>query len=372
LVLPPGPTMGLDVNRALDRATGMSDYDYLNARIRGMSSRLLDRELYGQLLAGDGPGVVIDALLASDYASDVTHAFATTKGVLAAESALRRNLFRTFEKVISLAPPEPARLVNIQLCRWEVANIRAIVRGKARGATPDDIISATFPAGRFGEPQLLALADQPDLVALADTLVVWDYPFAAPLRAAVGEKASPAELPAADEGMDRLYFEWSLSQLREDGPNQLLLRELLQRQIDLVNLLAALGTVRDRERGAANGGHRPIPGGSLRSQVLSKVAKSARFEGAFEVIEDTCFAPAIERGILAFGEERKLAVVERFFESVVIGIGCRAFRRDPLGIGVVLGYIWRKYNEVVNLRILLRGKAYNVPGNRIREELCLI
>ena len=63
--------------------------------------------------------------------------------------------------------------------------------------------------------------------------------------------------------------------------------------------------------------------------------------------------------------------MERFLEMVVVEAGCKLFRSDPLGAGVAIGYIWRKYNEFVNLRIVLRGKTYSVPDNTIREELLL-
>jgi vacuolar-type H+-ATPase subunit C/Vma6 len=64
-------------------------------------------------------------------------------------------------------------------------------------------------------------------------------------------------------------------------------------------------------------------------------------------------------------------VMERFLEMVVIEAGCRLFRTDPLGPGVSLGFVWRVYNEFVNLRIVLRGKSYGVPPNIVRQELLL-
>jgi vacuolar-type H+-ATPase subunit C/Vma6 len=89
-------------------------------------------------------------------------------------------------------------------------------------------------------------------------------------------------------------------------------------------------------------------------------------------LEGTYFLEAVERGILAFGETRNLAVMERFLENVVIKAGAKLFRRDPLSIAVPLGFIWRQYNEFLNLRILVRGKHYQMPANAIREELLFV
>ena len=92
----------------------------------------------------------------------------------------------------------------------------------------------------------------------------------------------------------------------------------------------------------------------------------------FEILAGSYFSRAIDRGILAFGEARRLAVMERFLEIEIAEAGCRMFRADPLGAGVPLGFIWRKYNEFLNLRILLRNKAYDKPAPVTREELFFV
>jgi vacuolar-type H+-ATPase subunit C/Vma6 len=45
----------------------VSDYDYLNARVRGMSTALLKRDFYDRVLAGFGDAAVRDALMSSEY-----------------------------------------------------------------------------------------------------------------------------------------------------------------------------------------------------------------------------------------------------------------------------------------------------------------
>ena len=42
---------------------------------------------------------------------------------------------------------------------------------------------------------------------------------------------------------------------------------------------------------------------------------------------------------------------------------------DVLSIGVIIGYIWAKQNEVVNLRIVLKGKLMDQPQADIKKDL---
>ena len=61
--------------------------------------------------------------------------------------------------------------------------------------------------------------------------------------------------------------------------------------------------------------------------------------------------------------------MERFLESVWIERACRLFRQDLLGMAVPLGFVWRKYSELVNLRLLARGALFRMPASAVRLEL---
>jgi V/A-type H+/Na+-transporting ATPase subunit C len=350
----------------------MSDYDYLNARVRGMSTTLLTHDFYDQILGSTAENLFVDALLGSPYGPELHAALATRRGAAAVEAALRTNAHASFAKLLSLAPPEPRRLLSIQLNRWDLSNILALIRGKLSGAEPMDIVEAVLPVGEFTESQLGELAGEPDLQALADSLTTWNYAFAFVLRRALKEYGEPRDLPALEHALNRTYFLWALAQLREDEPNQRLVRDMIRRQIDILNVTAALDHVRDRTRGVDNGREDPIPRGKLPPKTLAQISQADSLDGAFENLEETYLAPGIEKGILTFGQTRILAVMERFLEAVVIERGCRLFRTDMLSVAVPLGFLWRKHSEIVNLRILNRGKAYRMPANAIREELVLV
>ncbi len=42
---------------------------------------------------------------------------------------------------------------------------------------------------------------------------------------------------------------------------------------------------------------------------------------------------------------------------------------NPLDIGVIIKYMWRKYMEVANLRVIMRGKSIGMIESQIRKEL---
>ena len=46
-------------------------------------------------------------------------------------------------------------------------------------------------------------------------------------------------------------------------------------------------------------------------------------------------------------------------------------REDPLNIGLAVSFIWKKINEVINLRTILRSIQFNIPQDET-EKLLII
>jgi vacuolar-type H+-ATPase subunit C/Vma6 len=347
----------------------VSDYDYLNARAKGMSTELLPPDFFESLMTAQGEEAELDLLHGTAYGPRITEAMSVGRGLPALESALGRHLFDTFARLRAMAPEEPRRLLSLQFSHWDAANVLAILRGKLAAAEPGEILEALLPFGQIGGPRLEELAAQPGLAAVADTLTTWGWPFAYQLRELVRGQSRKPDLAALESALNQSYFAWALGQVGSEDPQEAIVRRMVRMQIDLANVKAELDYVRHRERGEAVEGQEPLQGGLLSSALLKSLRQAPGVVDAFEALGGSYFAPGIERGILAFGASGSLGVMERFLEVVVIRQGCRLFRGDPLGVGVPLGLLWRTYSEYLNLRLLLRGRQFGMSAGAIREEL---
>jgi len=350
----------------------MSEYDYLNARIKGMHSNLLTRDFYEQILASQGTAPLVDALLSSSYSPHIREALERDRSVSGIEWGLRRNLFETFEKVRSLAPPKPRQLLSIQFRMWDTQNIIAIIRGKAAELLPEEILTSVFPAGELGDVELEELAGEDNIKNVIDALTAWDFPFVFELRDVVQKHSDQLNCAWMEPKFMQIFFAWALKSLTDEDEDNDLMRNHIKNQIDLVNVKNVLWTVSQTQAGHRPNPVEPIRGGRINARMLSRIENSSSLEMSFEILAETYFSHAIDRGILAFGESRRLAVMERFLDTEVLEAGCKMFRADPLGIGVPMGYIWRKYNEFINLRILLRDNSFSKPAPAIREELFFV
>jgi len=63
------------------------------------------------------------------------------------------------------------------------------------------------------------------------------------------------------------------------------------------------------------------------------------------------------------------SVLEKELDEYLTRKGTGVFRSDPLGGAVVIGYLWAKQNEVINIRIIARCKDARIPDAELEKEL---
>jgi len=106
-------------------------YEYANARIRAMKSRLLDRRELEELAGKLDIESVINQLEETPYREEIEDASVKYTGIACVEYALRRSLSNTFRLILSSVKGEDAQtLMQIFLNRWDIQNIKTILRGK--------------------------------------------------------------------------------------------------------------------------------------------------------------------------------------------------------------------------------------------------
>ena len=68
-------------------------------------------------------------------------------------------------------------------------------------------------------------------------------------------------------------------------------------------------------------------------------------------------------------DTESLSEAERVIRSALDTSARRVAYRDPLHIGVVLAFLRNKEAETARLRLLARGKFYDVPRDQLEKEL---
>jgi V/A-type H+/Na+-transporting ATPase subunit C len=348
------------------------DWGYTNARIRGMKSRLLDHHALDTLILQPDLESLLGELENTPYRDDIVTARGKYSGLACVEHALRDNFTRTFRKILGFVRQEEAeQYITIFLRRWDVQNIKTILRGKNIHVTNEEILDCIVPAGALDEATLTELVRQPDVRAVVDLLATWRIPYAVPLTEGFAAFAKSGNLSELECSLDRYYYWDALDKVKVPSANHAMIREILATEIDVLNLRTILRMINDKVS-PEDAAPFLIEGG--RDFDAKKLDHLVRFPTSDEVI--TALGTTRYR-FLGTSQEpgirsQKLSVIERQLERFLVEQGVKLFREDPLSVASLIAYFWAKYNEITNIRIISRCKTADFPVEHLREELVYV
>ncbi len=354
------------------KSSMVADYGYPNARIRAMKSYLFDRGFYQKLLDMEDVSEIISALENTQYKKDIEEGIIKYPGASGVDEGLRRNISSTFRKIEKMVQDEQKQLLDVLLGRFDVHNIKTVLRAKNVGASEDEIVNSYIPAGSLEEALLIELARQKDIRSCIDILALWNIPYAVVLTRKFSEFSKNQRLATLELEVDKYYYNRSIKISRRRSLSYRLVKEILSREIDSVNIMTILRLIKE-EMTVEEMTDYFIEGGkeiSLEKYLL--LAREEDIEGIIEEMGGTSFGKLLKENLKEFYEIQNISFLERLLEEMLIKKCVNMFKADPLSIAIIIGYIWAKYNEIVNLRIIVRGKSVGMPEDKIREALVFV
>lgn len=338
------------------------NYPYVTARVRAKKALLLPPEVYERMLRMEAAEIA-RVLAEGAYKAEILELGARLRGVDLVETATTRNMARVFNQIIGFSEGELRQMIGFYLDRFDVSNVKTIVRAKVHGATAEEILEDLVPAGSMSEPFLRRLIDAPGVEAAFEELEGTLY------ADALDELGPPAgQAPRWNEWEDlvtRRYYEKLLGVIptRTDGTR--LMREFVRREVDITNLrtllrLWASGATLGRDPFVDGGWE--IPKTDLGAMVaLDEPALAARLR-RYPVSEELA-------GQLGQLRARGVGQLIRQVEKIHLLAAGKQAHVHPLSVLPVLDYIVRKDREVQNVRIIARGKESGLPPDVIRDLL---
>src|SRR5512136_390932 len=344
------------------------DYGYVNARIRGMKSRLLGPEILESLILKPDIEAIITELEKTSYREELEKAAVQNAGLACLEVALRMDIARLFRRIYSLFEEEiEEKYARILLNRWDVHNIKTVLRGKNIHEPSSEILGCLIPAGELDEATLVELVKQPDVRGVIDLLATWRIAYSVPLTRHFKDFSEERDLAVMEYALDKFYFENALESLRGETYDDRSMREMVATEIDVTNLRSMLKMIRDRIP-LEDAQEFLIPGGSLKVERLTALMKAGTIKDALKQLAGSPYEFLGQVPEETFKQE-KISVFEKELERFLIRKGTSWFFGDPLSIAIAIGYVWAKFTEVTNIRIISRLKMADVAEKIIREEL---
>jgi vacuolar-type H+-ATPase subunit C/Vma6 len=109
--------------------------------------------------------------------------------------------------------------------------------------------------------------------------------------------------------------------------------------------------------------------GKLSFDLLAGAGGQETVDAAVEILDGTVYEDPMRDSLDAYAATGRLSVFENQFNRFRLDWSSSLISKDPLGIGVLLGYQALKTTEVSNIRWIAHGISLGMPANTIRSEL---
>lgn len=331
-------------------------YAYITGRVRAMKTKLIPHEMYQRMLGMEIPEIT-RYLEETQYKEEIDSMAKDYSGAELVEYATFANLAKTYRKLLQVSIDEPQFLILEYLRRWDIWNIKTILRGKFHGASEEEIMKYLVPAGELDLEFLEGLAKKERVEEVIQAFDGTDYYEA--LTQYDGKMLSSVE-----NALDKLYYfrmERAVGGTLSVGGGLLL--KYVRKEIDVKNLVTLF---RMNKAGieASVIQDNLIPGGKLHEE-LSRMAGQS-YNEFVRGLEGYPFWGAISEVVAEGGSVSR---IEARLRAYLVRYAWAISNYHPLSILPVLGYIVSKDTEVSNIRKVVRGKEAGLSAELIEEQV---
>ncbi|KUK45134.1 MAG: V-type ATP synthase subunit C [Methanothrix harundinacea] len=321
-----------------------------------MKTKLIPHEMYQRMLGMDIPEIT-RYLEETQYKEEIDSMAKDHSGAELVEYATFANIAKTYRKLLEVSIDEPQFLILEYLRRWDIWNIKTILRGKFHGASEEEIMKYLVPAGELDMEFLEGLAKKERIEEVIQAFDGTDYYEA--LAQYDGKMLSSVE-----NALDKLYYfrmERAVGGTLSVGGGLLL--KYVRKEIDVKNLVTLF---RMNKAGieASVIQENLIPGGKLHEE-LSRMAGQS-YNEFVRGLEGYPFWSAISD---VAAEGGSVSRIEARLRAYLVRYAWALSNYHPLSILPVLGYIVSKDTEVSNIRKIVRGKEAGLSAELIEEQV---
>lgn len=349
----------------------LSDYGYVNSRVRGMRSYLLKREFFVRLVEAETFEATHSLLEQTIYRREINEAVLMNPERPDFDQALSLNLIAALRKILDATGGEPHRLCTILLSHYDVENIKAVLRAKRGNATPSEALALMVPVGQIKMEMLEAMAKEREIRDAINVMVNAGLKYGRVLAEAYSDYIKKdRDLAVLELALDKFHYADAISQLKGKDENVEMVREMTIAQVDMRNVSTLVRTrglrLDDEELENLR-----IAGGTLNRDQFADLHNLGDLVQIVGEYPDPRMRKVLETALAEY-QEVDLVAFDKELEREITRRGAAMANVNVLGIGVIIGFIYMKQNEIINLRIVLRGKGMDRPQADIKKDLFFV
>jgi V/A-type H+-transporting ATPase subunit C len=351
-------------------------YGYSNARVKGMKGLLLTKQFLDELINIKKIEAMAELLQRTTYKDDINYYAAKYRDSALIELAAIRHFGKIVKKIRKLAPEDEKPVIDALLKKWDLLNLKMIINAKRVGKTFEDVRPYLISTGIVDENEYeriiradeAALFEEIKKTALGQEMLslstaVFNKQMLKTFNSALRSMDKFIQLQTIIDAYIYLFMDKALKSENKDVER---IRDILKKEIDVKNILLI-------ERLKAHGIEKNkiksylIKGGTLPESFVDQLVEAKELKEVLALLK-TKFQKLTKES----EEITSLVSLEIALEKAIAAEKTKAFYRSILSIGVLLGFLLLKEEELNNLRKIAKAKQFNVPEEEVRKMLVVV
>jgi len=340
----------------------------VTARVKAKKSLLISKDNYPKLMLMD-LNEIGRFLGETQYQVEMTELATRYDGVNLIELGTSKNLARVFTDILNYSKGDLRNMLERYLLRWDIWNIKTVLRGKYYGASTEDILEDIVAAGKYAEGFINVLISLEDVEAVLkelknkEGLVIPDE--------IVKEYQETKTLAPIEDYLDRLYYDEVLACVKCRGKAERLFKQFLRKEVDVTNLMTLLKLKKEGlspehpEKYFIDGGE------ELQIKTLVELSKAESMDRLASGLTKFSFYADIKDALEEHKQTGSLSLVSLAMQRHLLRSSEKFSHIYPLSVLPIMDYMLRKKQEVDNIRIIARCKESDLGPDQIKKLLVM-
>ena len=340
-------------------------YPYTYVRTTVMKTLLFKKEDYHKMLKMSFSEIA-RFLQDTNYKKEINEFAAEYSGVDLLELALNRNLAASFEKLMRISPDELDFVIREYVKRYDIEDIKTILRGKFTNMDKKLILESITSAGTLSLEFLTSLLKKESIEEILRNSQFADFSL---FKDGLNDLNEKKTLVSIENAFDKYYYS-HLMEFSKILPKQgALFRDFVTKEIEILNILTIL-RLKKVKFGKKIIADFLIPtGNELKDAKIKSLADLDDLEEISRTLEKTEYKNVVKRGIEDFKNTSSLITLETEFYKYLLEQSILLLHQHPLSVDVILGYMFAKDIEVRNIRLIVKGKQLGLDNDFIEKQL---
>ncbi len=340
-----------DILRRLIPKSRSIKYGYSNARVKAMKGALLKGTIQDELIRVGSVEAMIELLQKTDYKQDLADAALNYDGSAIISAAASQNFARVVRRLVKVTPAEDRKALRALLIRWDLINLKTLLHAKKLDRGYDEVRHLLYNVGGLRESDFKKILKSDEETILRELR-----------RSAIGDafegiKVQGNMFTYIESDIDSKIYKRIDNVLAKVGGREIgYIRDILRKEIDARNIMI-IERLKKHNREIDL-----IEGGTLSSALVGHCKDAKDIQQVANLVRHKFHK-------LDVPAEATITDLEIALDRSVANMKKYAFGKEVLSLGVIIGFLLLKEEEINNLRKIAKGKEYGFTENEIRAML---